>query len=184
MKIYNISSNNDYKGISGITDKTVGNFHYYQGQSLQSGWTPPVFALTESMLKKKSDQLAEQKLDGNFDARCHANIFLIKEIFIPLLRVLNAEFLPVIINGLEEKFVFMNMLSPIEAVIAEGLDFKQTMEMFRSKRIHFNQEKIGQLIAFRDKKFANNYYCVAQFIELVNSAGIRGLRFDMVGEAS
>lgn len=183
MDIYKISTDFSFKNITakeGVTKK----FYHYQGQPLSEKWEPPAFGLLENLARLKSEINADRKLRGDFDARCYGNMFLLKETFVPALQNLPLEFLPVIVEHVEEKFVCVNVLKIIEAINFQGLDFKQSMDMMKSNTARFISKNIGQHIIFRDQKLINSYYCSQPFIDQVNQHNIKGLRFDKAGETT
>lgn len=182
MEIYRIANDFSFKNLSG-KDGVTGKFFHYKGQKLADTWEQPSFALVEDVATRKSEIALERKLDKNFDARYYGHIFLIKESFVSSLQNLHAEFLPVALEGVEEKFVFVNILNIVEAIDFNGLDYHQSMAMLKSDKIRFLKKNIGAHIAFRDQKLINNYYFTTPFIENVTKLNIKGLRFEKAGEA-
>lgn len=184
MEIYRIASDFAYKQLAGKDDATIGKFHYYKGQLLTDEWQPPVFVLLESASKVRAERLSEMKKKENRDGTCYGNIFLLKEKFMPVMQSLPVQCLPVITEGLADKFVFINVLTVLPAINFEGLDYHQSMKMVKDNEIKFSREGIGEHVLFRDQKLINTYYCTEQFSRLINQHGIKGLRFDKVGAAA
>lgn len=183
MEIYRIESDYAYKLLSGKDDATIGKFYHYKGQSLVNQWEPPIFLLLENASKLREERLSEKHKKDNRDAACHGNIFLLKEKFMSALHSLPIQGLPVVTEGLLEKFVFINVLTILPAINFEGLDYHQSMKMVKEKDIKFSREAISHHILFRDQKLINNYYCTEQFKRLINHHAIKGLHFDKVGTA-
>lgn len=183
MEIYKIESDYTYKQFAGKDDATIGKFHHYKGQSLADEWQPPVFVLLETASKVRAERLSEERKNENRDGACHGNIFLLKEKFTSIMQSSPVECLPVIIEGLADKFVFVNVLTILPTINFEGLDYNQSMKMVKDKEIKFSRESIGEHVLFRDQKLINNYYCTEQFSSLIEQHAIKGLHFDKVGTA-
>lgn len=184
MEIYKLDNNFEYKDITGIDDLTISQFSDFKGQKLREDWNIPQFDLLENITKVKSEKNNEKLKNLNFDIRCYGNILIVKSKHLELFTTIDIEILPVKINSINEDFSFFNVLTILEAINFQNMDYKQSMDMLKSNNINFNKNSISTNPIFRDKKIINFYYCTNHFKKIVEENELKGLEFTKVGTAN
>lgn len=180
MTIFKLGTDFKYTDLTFIEKEDVRRFAGYKGQPVEAdgSWTEEVFGLSH-------DQLQKGKVN-DFDARCYAATLVIRQEFQEALEALlpgQVQCLPISIQEVPGKFIYVNVLNIVPAINLDGMDFKQSMEMLRGTDINFRLPAVKDQILFRDEKINNFYFCTDKFIDFAEANGIKGLKFDKAGTA-
>lgn len=180
MDIYQIQD--DFEHYQSILTLTDDDFFLNDEVKIIENWKIPIWQHQPSLSKKHRKN---QKTDN--DASCyHTGHLIMKEKIAEKMQkelAVSVQLLPIKVISSPEKFVFVNVLSKINAINEEGLSIEESIDRMNNKKVIFNANNIGNQILFRDDIYVSFYFCTDRFIEWVHKNNIKGLRFEKQGQA-
>ncbi len=190
MNIFRIYA--DYDNFQYLIQKTEVDYINCldrEGKSFEN-WQIP----TQICYKKTKK---DQKKRSDFNASCFFDGILLMEEALAAKMVadfgISAQLLPINTPEKEEKFVFVNILGGISAVLEaymHGKVYVGYQKLSQDKKEYppelehkflFDAKTLETNAIFRDKWLNSSYFCTDVFVKWAETNGVKGLRFETAG---
>lgn len=96
---------------------------------------------------------------------------------------IDAQLLPVNIPTASRPFVFVNVLTVLDAIKDKQLSVEERIDTFNARQTRFSAKAIADHALFRDKVHIGRYFCTDALRQWCLDNGIIGLHFELQGTA-